>query len=696
MYQPLLRACVLTVCTLLPASGLQAQSDDDPRPLVLTGAEVPGLLGAAVTAPVCYTYTDAAWKPCPLQIDERDALDPAAAYPADIFDADDLFGGPLQLLYTAPQDYPHPGFTPIVPVDSDPTFDSDDELVLMLRFFGEQVDPVVSPPPFSPLEVTELEVNDRYVYLYVPTMPLDQAGGFDLVDYQFDLLAGTFPDDYNFEGDGSLRDIYGDFLGANPEYSAVETAYYKTSFEDRWIQRELLLADAGTSERERATYGADLLDRVKLGGRPDRMGRDPNCSRSIYTGSTRRGTLGIQKDGPIRALRIVQGSNSGGLNLATYALYERIIVYRIAHQMHSTPGTTMYIDYSPSMAGMTYYSNLLPDGVPVDGAPDLPTGGYYQTDYIEWDYLLGPQGSLISRSEVETNIPDLFPYSYYEDNTTPEVEQCTGDAAAYASNGNVYFFGETTGGNVPWTDPADLRSFDSGELRTLSMVRSVALDGVERTKAEADLLRTTLARTPAASSAVVESGGSIPVELTTFDAVQDGDAVVLRWTTASETINAGFAVERLADGGAYKELAFVSGAGTTTEAQTYTWADIVLPFESDALRYRLRQVDFDGSYAYSPEVEVTRAVPQAVRLLAPYPNPASHQAWFRYEVTRQEDLCIELLDVLGRRVAVLAEGPHAAGRYEADWSLARLSSGVYQVRLVGDSAAHTRPLVVVR
>ncbi|MEO1633064.1 MAG: T9SS type A sorting domain-containing protein, partial [Bacteroidota bacterium] len=246
------------------------------------------------------------------------------------------------------------------------------------------------------------------------------------------------------------------------------------------------------------------------------------------------------------------------------------------------------------------------------------------------------------------------------------------------------------------TDPADLRSFDSGELRTLSMVRSVALDGVERTKAEADLLRTTLARTPAASSAVVESGGSIPVELTTFDAVQDGDAVVLRWTTASETINAGFAVERLADGGAYKELAFVSGAGTTTEAQTYTWADIVLPFESDALRYRLRQVDFDGSYAYSPEVEVTRAVPQAVRLLAPYPNPASHQAWIRYEVTRQEDLCIELLDVLGRRVAVLAEGPHAAGRYEADWSLARLSSGVYQVRLVGDSAAHTRPLVVVR
>ncbi|MEM6782426.1 MAG: T9SS type A sorting domain-containing protein [Bacteroidota bacterium] len=690
-----LRTFLVGCCAVLLAPLVVGQASNDPRPLVLTGADVPDLLGAAVGTPVCYAYQDVAWQPCPLQIDERDLLDPGAAYPSDISDADDLFGGPAQLLYTAPQDYPQPGFTPVVPADTDPTFDSDDELVLMLRFFGEQVDPVVSPPPFSPLEVTELEVNGRFAYLYVPTSPLDQSGGIDLVDYQFDLLAGAFPDDYNFEGDGALRDIFGDFLGANPEYSAVETAYYKTSFEDRWIQRELFLADASTSEGQRVSYGPDLLDRVKFGGRPDRMGRDPNCSRSIYTGSTRRGTLGIQKDGPIRALRVVQGSNSGGLNLATYELYERYLVYSIAHQMHSTPGTTMFIDYSPMMAGMTYYSNQFPDGVAVDGVADRLAGEYYQNEYIEWDYLLGPQGSIVSGLAVETNIPDLFPYSYYEDNTTPEVEQCTGDTEAYASSGNVYFFGQTTGGNVPWTDPADLRSYDNGELRTLRMIRRVALDGITRTKQEADNLRTTLASTPTATSAVVESGGSIPVELTSFEAVRDGEAVVLRWATASETINAGFGVERSIDG-RFEDVAFVRGAGTTSQAQAYAWRDTLLPFEAPLLQYRLRQVDFDGTVTYTQSVEVASVTPSSSRLLAPYPNPVAASAIIRYEVSRADDVVVEVYDVLGRRVAILAEGAHIEGRYQVDWVPSVRAGGTYLIRLTTDQGAQTQSIVVAQ
>jgi hypothetical protein len=77
--------------------------------------------------------------------------------------------------------------------------------------------------------------------------------------------------------------------------------------------------------------------------------------------------------------------------------------------------------------------------------------------------------------------------------------------------------------------------------------------------------------------------GVLPVELTSFEVRLDGDAVQLRWTTASETNNAGFEV-----------LHFVEGHGTTTEAQTYGFT----AEELSAGRYvfRLRQIDYDGAF----------------------------------------------------------------------------------------------------
>ncbi|MEL7362516.1 MAG: hypothetical protein AAFN13_10630, partial [Bacteroidota bacterium] len=80
----------------------------DFRPVVLTGSDVPDLIGANVTAPVCFAFRDGAWQQCPLQIDEREMLDPASNYPRTVSDAAQLFGGERQLLYTAPQDYPMP------------------------------------------------------------------------------------------------------------------------------------------------------------------------------------------------------------------------------------------------------------------------------------------------------------------------------------------------------------------------------------------------------------------------------------------------------------------------------------------------------------------------------------------------------------------------------------------------------------
>ena len=66
------------------------------------------------------------------------------------------------------------------------------------------------------------------------------------------------------------------------------------------------------------------------------------------------------------------------------------------------------------------------------------------------------------------------------------------------------------------------------------------------------------------------------------------------WETASEAENAGFEVERAIGGVSYRPIAFVEGAGTTTEPQTYRHADEDIPFTAKRARYRLRQVDHDG------------------------------------------------------------------------------------------------------
>ncbi|MEL6610712.1 MAG: hypothetical protein AAFQ53_01350, partial [Bacteroidota bacterium] len=476
----------------------------DFRPVVLTGSDVPDLIGANVTAPVCFAFRDGAWQQCPLQIDEREMLDPASNYPRTVSDAAQLFGGERQLLYTAPQDYPMPGFDPVIRVDSRRGFDADDELVLMARFFGDVVSPAA--PPFAPATVSEVLFEGKAVYLFVPTSPLDQSAGIDLVSYTFDLVAGNFPQAYTFEADPTLPDEWGegDFLAANPEQSPASTAYYSTLFEDRWIQRELRLSDGNGG------YGPDLLDRVKYGTRPNTLGNNGVCGRTIWSGSAARGTLGIQKDGPLRAIRFAQGYNSGGLNYVLYQMYERFVVYRMAHQMHSGPGASMWFDLAPEASGMTYTSNLFPDGVAVDGQPELEPGNAFIEDYLDWDYLVGDQGSMVSTWQVETNLTDLYPYSYYEDNTTPETQQCTGDRAAYASAGNVYITGTPENGGMPWTDPSNPASYNSqGKLRFLRLARSIVPEVPNLPEADAQATVTQLS-TPIVFSvrAVNVTGGA--------------------------------------------------------------------------------------------------------------------------------------------------------------------------------------------
>jgi hypothetical protein len=187
----------------------------------------------------------------------------------------------------------------------------------------------------------------------------------------------------------------------------------------------------------------------------------------------------------------------------------------------------------------------------------------------------------------------------------------------------------------------------------------------------------------------------LPVELANLDARANGQEVRLTWQTVSETNNAGFEVQRKAgQQGAWTRVGSVEGAGTTTEAQSYRFTDGDLPYEADALTYRLRQVDTDGSVNFSETVTVKRGVDE-VEILGTYPNPARGQATVRYALPERRNVSVRLYDALGREVRTLIRAEQK-GRHERQVDLSSLASGAYFLRLRAGEQTRTQRLTVVR
>ena len=189
--------------------------------------------------------------------------------------------------------------------------------------------------------------------------------------------------------------------------------------------------------------------------------------------------------------------------------------------------------------------------------------------------------------------------------------------------------------------------------------------------------------------------GPLPVELAGFEVQVEESAAHLTWQTASETGNSGFQVQHALEDAAFAATGFVDGHGTTAEPQHYafTAADL-LPGHH---RFRLKQIDLDGGFEYSPEVEVVVGVPEAFVLSEAYPNPFNPRAQFTLAIAAAQQVRVAVYDVRGRQVALLHDGmlePGRAHRFtlEADG----LPSGVYFYRALGETFQAARPATLLK
>ena len=138
----------------------------------------------------------------------------------------------------------------------------------------------------------------------------------------------------------------------------------------------------------------------------------------------------------------------------------------------------------------------------------------------------------------------------------------------------------------------------------------------------------------------------LPVELLSLTAQPQKQSVHLRWSTASETGNSHFVVERTSDGEHFVPVATVTGAGTSEQERQYeAWDPRPL---SGRTYYRLRQVDFDGEHAHSRPVSVDFLSSDRVSVRI-YPNPANEETTIMVQgLATEENVQLQLVSPSGK------------------------------------------------
>ena len=466
--------------------GLDAGTPDrSADPVVLTGGDVASLLGVEPERLTAFRY-DSGWQQIPVQVDERAAVDSG-----DIYGLGGTYGGFTQLVYTDDGAFTGP--------DPDPSLDADDEIAFMAKDAGGPPPSMALPPGTIGGSGVEIVITDPlnggrlgYVYLFRSDGTLDPGAGQQYVSYTFNLLSGGYLTTYDRAD------------GPNPEDSFATTPYYSHHFSDRWISDEIRIT-AGTAS------GVDILDRHKNLFAPG------NCGRSEDTFSDGEGAFIANKSGPVRAIRSYIGANSGPLTQRENIFYEQRQDIRTFLRVHSIGGMMDFFDYSPDASGMTYYNDLNMSGVTIDGDPDSVTLGP-----IQWEMVNGPQGSLAMTGSISTSIGSLAPTSYYLDDSTPPVVQCTGDAFAYGSSGT------RLSQSIPCTDPNQGCSDYLRSVRTIYYgPPGLTAQDAQRLagQANAPLAYTTHLLVDSDGDGIPDSGDNCPLMYNPSQQDSDGDGV---------------------------------------------------------------------------------------------------------------------------------------------------------------------------
>jgi hypothetical protein len=187
----------------------------------------------------------------------------------------------------------------------------------------------------------------------------------------------------------------------------------------------------------------------------------------------------------------------------------------------------------------------------------------------------------------------------------------------------------------------------------------------------------------------------IPVELTSFNAYADNSDIILNWQTSTEINNRGFEIYRSQDNKDFNQIAFVTGHGTTTQKQNYSFLDKGL--KSGNYSYKLVQMDFNGTINELKIVNLkinSQSIEFSLKQNFPNPfNPTTVIGWQSPVDGRQT---LKIYDILGKEISTLVDEFKPAGSYEIKFDANNLPSGVYMYRLSAGPFIQIKKMILMR
>ncbi len=232
----------------------------------------------------------------------------------------------------------------------------------------------------------------------------------------------------------------------------------------------------------------------------------------------------------------------------------------------------------------------------------------------------------------------------------------------------------------------------------------------------ADFMSSILGTSRSFLAAVNGGTDPLPVEMTSFTVAQKENSAFLKWTTATEVNNHGFEVERRNVSGftsqvssgnssnlnpetpnsSWTRIAFVDGAGNSNTSHEYTYTDRSL--SAGKYSFRLKQIDRDGKFSYSPEGEVSiDGVPTIFALEQNYPNPFNPSTTISFTLQLSGHTTLKIFDAIGREVVTLVNENLEAGVYhQRSFNASGLSSGIYFSKLQTGEKVQIRKMTLLK
>jgi hypothetical protein len=203
----------------------------------------------------------------------------------------------------------------------------------------------------------------------------------------------------------------------------------------------------------------------------------------------------------------------------------------------------------------------------------------------------------------------------------------------------------------------------------------------------------------------------VPVELVSFTAIVQSNSVYLKWKTVTEKNNYGFEVQRSTIGvqsSEWQVLKFITGNGTTTHPHKYSFTDEEIL--GGTYKYRLKQIDYNGTFEYYEELEIEVGSPIEFSLEQNYPNPFNPttkikftipQSVIKSEAKQSQLVTLKVYDVLGNEIATLVNEEKLAGSFEVEFSATggdayNLTNGVYFYTLNTGNFFSTKKMILLK